>query len=279
MVNTLQAFLKKILTTTIAAAMVVFLFGVGVSFGQTTVYQDDFSDSQGSDFTTDGLIGTSDWSVNRSGDDWGARIHNGILELTNTAGFASNSNGWVFSHVDIGDKFESSFNTTLNENTEKVSWIFNMRQIRSNPAGFNLGNYGAAFVLATDNTDVFDTDGASGYAIVLGNSSTPDPIRLVSFSDGITEIGASASTGIIIASSPLDDPTNNYMSIKVTYDPSDDSWEIFGRIDGSSSFEDPNSGTLVSVGTGTDASQTDKELNFMGGVLARSNCRKSDCVL
>jgi len=42
MVQTLQAFFKKFLTTTIAAAMVVFLFGVGVSFAQ---YVNDFEEN------------------------------------------------------------------------------------------------------------------------------------------------------------------------------------------------------------------------------------------
>ncbi len=61
MVNTLQAFFKKFLTTTIAAAMVVFLFGVQTGHGQSTLLEYfNVADSQSQSPTNvaTGLIGT-----------------------------------------------------------------------------------------------------------------------------------------------------------------------------------------------------------------------------
>jgi hypothetical protein len=61
----------------------------------TTVFSDDFNTSQGSGFTTSGQIGTSAWSVTRimSANDFGARIDNNVLTLTNDASTAPNGNG------------------------------------------------------------------------------------------------------------------------------------------------------------------------------------------
>ena len=81
-----------------AKIIVAALWCSGAALAQTTttVFSDNFATSQGTTFTTSGTIGTSDWSVTRSGDDWGARIDNGILELTNTASAATRAVGWVY---------------------------------------------------------------------------------------------------------------------------------------------------------------------------------------
>jgi hypothetical protein len=237
-----------------------------VGSAQTTVFSDNFNTSQGSTFTTSGSIGTSVWSVTRitSSNDYGARIDNNQLELTNDASTASNAAGWVFVSTSTTG-FNSPYNPTLSSNTGVVTWTFNMRQFRPNPAGFRPippnSDYGVAFIIGCTSTDVHTS--GDGYAIVLGNMNTPDPVRFVKFTGGISSLGNS-STGLIVASSPLNDPTNNYMSIRLTYTPSTNTWELFGRNDGSSNFTDPTSGTLTSLGTVVDNQYTSVPLNFMG---------------
>lgn len=233
------------------------------TFAQTTVFQDNFNTSQGSTFTTSGNIGTSPWSVSRSGNDWGARIDNGILELTNDASTTTNAGGWVFASVNTSS-FSAPYNTTLSNNPGVVTWTFNMRQIRSNPGGFAAGSYGVALILGCTSTNIAST--GDGYAVILGNSGSPDPIRLVHFSGGIQSLGNSPpSANIIIeASSPLDNPQNNYMSLRVTYDPTTNQWQLFGRDDGASGFTDANTGTLSLLGTGTDNTYTSTALPHMG---------------
>lgn len=84
-----------------------------VAHGQvTTVFSDAFTTSQGATYTTSGQIGTSPWSVTRSGADWGAQIDGGILNLTNDASAATNANGWVYASVPTSG-FGSPWNSTL----------------------------------------------------------------------------------------------------------------------------------------------------------------------
>lgn len=134
-----------------------------------------------------------------------------------------------------------------------------MRQIRTNPGGFASGAYGVAFVIGSTATNV-GTAG-SGYAVVLGNDSEVDPLRLIRFDSGI---GGSRTT-LISAAAPLSDLDNQYLSIGLTYEPSSNLWSLSGRIDGTSSFQDPASGSLVSLGSVTDSTHTNIPLTNMGG--------------
>lgn len=60
-------------------ALLVLLLGLsGVAWGQTTVFSDDFSTNQSTAWTTSGQIGSSNWYVNLSGVDWGARRNTGL---------------------------------------------------------------------------------------------------------------------------------------------------------------------------------------------------------
>ena len=150
-------------------------------WGQTTLFSDNFETSTGSSYDTSGAIGTSaTWSLARSGNDWGAMIHGGRLDLSNDASGTTNADGWVFGYRDINAL--SGWNTTLSSNTGRVTWEFNMRQIRTDPAGFGSTSYGVAYVLAGTSATAA---AGSGYAVVLGESGSTDPIRLVSFNNGV----------------------------------------------------------------------------------------------
>ncbi len=239
--------------------IVICLLGIGLMTAQTTVFSDDFSTNQSSTWTTSGQIGSSAFYVSRAGVDWGARRHtNGILELTNDASGASNVNGWVFAHTSTAS-FSSPYNTTLSSNAGVVTWYFNMRQIRTDPAGFASGHYGVGFILAGSSTAAWNA--GTGYAVVLGQSGATDPIRLAKYSAGLATV-----TNIITSNTPgLTDFGTEYVSVKVTYDPADNKWELFLRNDGASAFADPTSGTLTSQGTAIDNSYVSTSLGNLGG--------------
>jgi len=55
-----------------------------------------------------------------------------------------------------------------------------------------------------------------------------------------------------------------YLSIKVTYTPATETWELFLRNDGPSAFADPATGTLMSQGTVVDSTSTGTSLPLMG---------------
>ncbi|HNW70773.1 MAG TPA: endonuclease [Bacteroidales bacterium] len=156
--------------------------------------------------------------------------------------------------------FASPYNTTLSNNSGVVTWTFNFKYDRTtNPAGIVSGSYGSTIVLAGSNSTL--TSG-TGYALVYGNSVTPDPIRLVKYSAGV-----GTSTNII--SSGANDLVNitNYASIKVTYNPSGNNWSLFIRDDGTSAWADPSNGISTQIGSTTsDATYTGTALPAFGFV-------------
>lgn len=246
---------KKLL---LHSGMLLMLLTVTITSAQTTVFSDDFGTSTGSNYTTNnGAVGTStSWSQIRSGTDMGSRINSGVLTLTNDATGAGNANGWVLAYVSSAS-FNTPYTGILNNNAGMVTWTFNMRQSRSNPSGPANGSYGNAFVLAgTSNTTA--TTG-SGYAVLLGNNSKIDPLRLVRYTAGLR-----TSTNIISSNtSGLSDFGNTHLSVKVTYTPGTNTWQLYVRSDGGT-FTNPESGSLVSQGTAVNSSGTGVSLPLTG---------------
>jgi hypothetical protein len=251
----------------VAAIFIIFCLSAPV-FAQTTVFSDDFSANTDTVYTTGGTIGASSFSVTRSGDDFGARRNTSPaqLELTNDASGATNANGWVFASTPTGT-FASPYDATLDANPGLVTWTFNVRQIRPDPAGFGSNSYGVAFVLGSTSTNIAAT--GDGYAVVLGNTLTTDPVRLVKFTGGLQSLGTTAppTTNDLIVSNTtgLTDFGNEYLSVRVTYNPANNQWELFLRNDGTTGFADPTTGTLTSQGTAADSTYTGIALTALGG--------------
>lgn len=243
--------------------MILMLLPIGL-WGQTTVFSDNFNTSTGSTYTnaSNSPIGTDGrWRLRRSGADWGAKIDANILDLTNDASGAANTTGWGFGHFNNNTHASFPWNSTLNVNPGTVTWEFNMRQIRTDPAGFVSGNYGVAFILA-GTSDIPNSNG-QGYAVVLGQGGTTDPLRLAHYNNGLS----GTLTDIITSNtSGLTDFGAEYLSIRVTYKPINDTWELFIRNDGASTFADPTTGTLTSQGKVVNSTYTGTaNMNFTGG--------------
>ncbi len=146
--------------------------------------------------------------------------------------------------------FGLPYTTILANNSGTVTWTFNFRwnrQASNNPAAPASGAYGTAIALAGTSSNL--TSG-NGYAIVYGNSNTPDPIRLVSYTGGINGTLANICTS---GASDISS-TNNYASVRVTYDPVTNNWSLFIRDDGASTWADPSSGVTSQKGTTTSNS-------------------------
>ncbi len=239
------------------------IFGSLGVFSQTTVFTDPFTTSTGATYTVaPGAIGTSTtWSMSRSGVDMGAKIDAGILDLTNDGSATANANGWVFGNTPT-TAFTAPYNATLNLNPSTVTWTFNMRQIRTDPSGLASGNYGVAFILAGSSTAANNT--GSGYAVVLGQSGATDAIRLIRYTNGLATL-ANLTNILVSNTSGLTDFGADYLSIKVTYAPATNTWELFLRNDGTTAFADPAVGTLTTQGTAVDATYTGTSLGFLGG--------------
>lgn len=243
----------------LTALLLVFFSTKNLNAQVATVFNDNFTTSAGTTFTTtNGPIGTSPiWNLSRSGVDYGAGINSGLLILGNDASSAGNLAGWGIGYTNTAG-FLTPYNTTLNANPGDVTWTFNMRQPQANPGGFANGNYGVAFILA--GTSGTTNSSGTGYAVTLGNSGKTDALRLVSYSSGLQ-----TSTTIVTSNtSGLTDFGNPYISVKVIYTPSTNTWKLYVRNDGTA-FLDPNSGSLTLQGTNTNSTHTGTVLPIMGG--------------
>ncbi|MFM7727547.1 MAG: fibronectin type III domain-containing protein, partial [Flavobacteriales bacterium] len=151
----------------------------------------------------------------------------------------------------------TNYNTVFATNTGTLTWMFNMRQSRSDPSGFDASNYGSAFVLGSNSSNFIS--GSNGYAVVFGNAGTADNVRLVRYSNGL---GANANQISIIA--PTVDYSSQYMSVKVTFNPVGSLWSLY--IDtNSTGFVDPALTTFTQIGTTTaDNTFTSSDLLFLG---------------
>lgn len=155
---------------------------------------------------------------------------------------------------DMTDYYPVAFD----ESTEDMIWAFNMYNDRNNPSGFDATNYGAAFILGCNKSNYTDAD-AFGYAVVLGGSVSPSPLRLVHFENGlklnsnITDIASFSLTS-----------TTNYMSINVTYNSCSHTWSLIAREE--ASFTNPSIGSFPHTASGTDPTHTSKDLPYLGAL-------------
>lgn len=230
-----------------------------ISKAQTTVFQENFSSPASSGtFSTISPIATgSVWKINRSGIDFGARINGGFLDITNDASGSANANGWAFSFINSNTDFSgSSYKSTFTQNTGPVEWVFNFRQLRTDPSGFASGSYGVALILGCDTTNP-TLSTAKGYAVILGQSGSFDSVKLVRFSGGLVNF-----TPILVANG---DFGAEYLSTKVTFNPTTQQWELFLRNDGATGFRNPDSVALVSQGTAINSTHTSVALPYFGG--------------
>ncbi len=226
------------------------------AFGDTTVFSETFTEANSS-YASTVQIGTTALTANVSGVDFGCRVNGNLLEVSNDASTTANVQGWGLAYNTSAPS--SPYTTTLSSNTGAVTWSFNMRQIRPDPAGFGISSYGVAFILAGSSTSANTT--GTGYAVALGQSGGTDPIRLIKYNNGLqgtlTNIITSNTTG-------LTDFGADYLSIKVTYTPSTNTWELFLRNDGTTAFADPLSGSLTTQGTAIDNTYTGAALAKLG---------------
>ena len=163
-----------------------------------------------------------------AGDGGASVILNDLLQLTNDASGTIQASGSVY--VTTPTSAFGPFSQNLHANSGPLSWVFNMQQIRPNPSGFASGNYGAAFILGATSSTI---PTANGYAVLVGNSGAPDPIRLVRFTGGLN------GTTVVIAQDGAQDAGFNYWSVRVAYDPSGDQWSLYTRNDGTGGAVDP----------------------------------------
>lgn len=135
---------------------------------------------------------------------------------------AGQKSGVKIATVDMSNL--SGYPTTLDDAGGVVTWAFNIRQSKTNPGGFGgTGNGGVLFALASSGSDL---DGANAFAVTLGDGDDTDALALVDYNGGYSNNGD--FTKIIEGAT---DRSNEYVSVKVTYDNSTapDTWTLYAR--------------------------------------------------
>ncbi|MBP6699375.1 MAG: hypothetical protein KA175_17270, partial [Flavobacteriales bacterium] len=160
------------------------------------------------------------------------------------------------------------YTTTLNTNTCDITWGFCVQQSRPDPSGLNAGNYGTVFVLGGTTSDF--TQG-NGYAVVIGNAGSPDPLRLVRYTGGV-DLNANA---VDVVSAALVPPFNNvstqFLGVRVVFSPGTNQWRLFAQQLNAATFATANpsiGGTLC--GTGTDNVHVGLNLRYTGCLWGHS---------
>lgn len=193
----------------------------------------------------------------------------GVINTSSFAEITSGTSAGVSYITGPTSTFASPYNNTLSSNPGTITWTFNMRWNRAssnNPAPPGTGGvYGQAVVLGGTNSNI--SSAGNGYAVVYGSTATPDPIRLVAYTTGVT----GTLTDICTSGASDIANTNNYASVRVTYVPSTNTWSLFVRDDGASAWANPLTGVTSQKGSSTvNSTYTGSALTSMGFLWSHS---------
>ncbi|NJM78440.1 MAG: T9SS type A sorting domain-containing protein [Flavobacterium sp.] len=279
------------------------LLMTGISFGQTTVFSDNFNRATLSPGGTpsvsytqlslknDRTPQTTEASYGQIVSSMSAGSAATSIDFTNTnppnaflnliQGGTTNS-GTIQVTAPLS-AYTAPFSPILKNNTQLVEWSFNMRTNRGSATGSGLSgfsvdgsgtNYGMIVILAGSNSNVMQ--GGTGYVVTfhqVGGGVSDNVVSLRKYADGAYScgsgcpVGGSTMTSIILPGTPLANKWN-FVSVKVTYNPSNDEWKLFVRDDGDMNWADPSnispSGTANLVGSVIDNTYTMTSMNTFG---------------
>ena len=186
-------------------------------------------------------------------------------ETTSGTGAAIVGNQLKLSSGVLGKDFvardvSTRYSPVLRQNAEQLTWLFNMQQSRPNPSGFGPNNYGAAFVLAGSAANL--TTG-NGYAVVYGNASQPDSLRLVRYTGGLVgpaNLRTLVAVAVPVVTGALTGPA---ATVRVLYAPDEDNWTLEVSAN-TATFDDPATATYARVGIRKDSAFTATPLPWVG---------------
>lgn len=258
---------QRVINQTKKASLFSILLMTGLSFGQTTVFSDNFNRTAVSPGGTPSTSYTTlSLTNNRTAQSSGTASFSQIVSEMPAGGtggssmFTLNDNALNLLQEGTSESgtvqvtgalsaFSSPFNPILNANTQGIEWSFNLKTNRGNAtanglSGFSIDgtgtNYGMAVILAGTNSNIMQ--GGTGYVVTFQqlNSSSSNVVSLRKYSDGVYNcstgcpVGGATMTTIISGTTPLANRWN-FVSVKVTYSPINNEWKLYVRDDGDDS--------------------------------------------
>lgn len=234
------------------------------SFTTLSALFDNFNRTDNTTVGTPSSGGATAWTETEiGGETFRARIESNMLRLHGCSTTTGTSGGTTNEQVafDVSSKYPTTFSST---NTT-LQWSFNMKSTRATPSGFGTNTYATAVILGSDDAN-FRSANADGYAVIIGNSGSPDPVKLVSFTGGlssnanVTDVVASTQTGEV-----------RYYSVVVSLNTCTNVWSLQVRDDGTTAFADPAAGTYSAAVTGTNSTHVSKNLSYFGAFWQHSS--------
>ena len=187
---------------------------------------------------------------------------NGYLSITNS-GTTTTGITYLTAPIPSGN-----FVQVLKDNPYPITWTFNMRFNRTtNIVGLTTNpntNYAPAEVLVASSSDLL-SETTKGYAvsISLGSAAGQQKIELNSFTNGLGFAGTTPVPPVSIISSP-DFPAQDYVSVKVTYTPSTNTWSLAVKDSGTGPFTDPANDTYPTSQTIVNDVNTSATMTHFG---------------
>jgi hypothetical protein len=210
----------------------------GLTFGASaaTLFHDGFN-------REDGPVGNG-WDVAGGGN---SAIASNALWMT-TGGDAGRE--WISRDLSgLGPEYAATFD----EATNTLSWRVAFTSSRDSLGGFDDASYGVAYVLGASGA-TFGDSGTRGYALILGNAGSPDPLRLHYFTDGLGRNTALETNlaPVVVAwnPGPGEFDGNELFTATVTYSPLSDTWTLVASTNAAGW---PAAGTVDFVGYGVHA--------------------------
>ncbi len=214
-----------------------------------TVLTDNFTRSNSNILGSTQLAGNIFWQETETANPNSISLSNSRMKL------ASTTSGRDFAYVDLSllEGYEEQFSSA----DTTLVWAFNMRQTRLDPSGQDNNNYGIAYIIGKSTTDI---NSGNGYAVVLGQSGSSDAIRLAKFNGGV--LGNARFTNIVSGG----DYANQYLSIKVTYQPSTNIWSLYADSSSTAFPQADPRNSVVQIGSASDNSYTSEILRYSGAL-------------
>jgi hypothetical protein len=247
----------------LSAAIFAICFAVTPDLHATIVFKDDFDRADSSTIGATAGPGSGTWTETITTIP-AAAIDGDVTISSNRVVVTHGNNDAIYQLSTTTAGFLSPWpaSNKLSDAPGKVTWTVNMQSSRLNLSGVAPGANGIGVALVATNTSL-GAVGNNGYGLYWGQSGGTDPIHLMAFAgNGVTSV----TTDIVVGSgTTFGNVAAEYLSIRVEYDPTTNTWELFGRNDGASAFADPaTGGGYLSLGSGVNSTHVGTAMNNVG---------------
>lgn len=212
----------------VASFAVFWFFNISSATSQTTVFSDDYERTQLRKGGTP-IINYQVKTTDANGSNY--QIFKNVVVLHGRPG-SERGKASVSGSL---ENWAAPFKNVLGANNGTITWSFLLRSTTF-CAGFAADQYAAAVVLACDKPD-FTANDAKGYAVYISKGKLRNTIHFGEFSNGL---GDNSNINSLMQMPDMN--TNmEHASIKISFNPANNTWTLYGKYDKDYTEESPAS--------------------------------------